>query len=76
MDYFCNHFAINLNIFKSIVNRAIEIDKFLKPEQNPFLGYKYDREVSTTKEKLNEAEIMKQKYIMGIVHEIKIEWNY
>ncbi|MEI8203370.1 MAG: site-specific integrase [Bacteroidota bacterium] len=52
-----NTIAINLNIFKSIVNRAIEIDKFLKPEQNPFLGYKYEREVSTTKEKLNEAEI-------------------
>ena len=53
-----NTIAINLNIFKSIVNRAIEIDKFIKPEQNPFLGYKYDREVSTTKEKLNEAEII------------------
>lgn len=53
-----NTIAINLNIFKSIVNRAIEIDKFIKPELNPFLGYKYDREVSTTKEKLNEAEIL------------------
>lgn len=52
-----NTIAINLNIFKSIVNRAIEIDKFIKPELNPFLGYKYTREVSTTKEKLNEAEI-------------------
>ena len=52
-----NTIAINLNIFKSIINRAIEIDRFIKPEQNPFLGYKYDREVSTTKEKLNEAEI-------------------
>lgn len=52
-----NTIAINLNIFKSIVNRAIEIDRCIKPEQNPFLGYKYDREVSTTKEKLNEAEI-------------------
>ena len=52
-----NTIAINLNIFKSIVNRAIEIDKFIKPELNPFLGYKYTREVSPTKEKLNEAEI-------------------
>ncbi len=52
-----NTIAINLNIFKTIINRAIEIDKLLKPEQNPFLGYKYTREVSTTKEKLNEAEI-------------------
>ncbi len=52
-----NTIAINLNIFKTIINRAVEIDKLLKPEQNPFLGYKYTREVSTTKEKLNEAEI-------------------
>lgn len=52
-----NTIAINLNIFKTIINRAVEIDKLLKPEQNPFLGYKYTREVSTTKEKLNESEI-------------------
>jgi len=52
-----NTIAINLNIFKSIINRAVEVDKLIKPEQNPFLGYKYTREVSTTKEKLNESEI-------------------
>ena len=63
-----NTIAINLNIFKSIVNRAIEIDRFLKPEQNPFLGYKYDREVSTTKEKLNEAEIK-------IIEELELKEN-
>lgn len=52
-----NTIAINLNIFKTIINRAVEVDRLLKPEQNPFLGYKYTREISTTKEKLNEAEI-------------------
>ena len=54
-----NTIAINLNIFKTIINRAVEVDKLLTPEQNPFLGYKYAREVSTTKEKLNEEEINK-----------------
>ena len=52
-----NTIAINLNIFKTIINRAVEIDRLIKPEQNPFLGYKYSREISTTKEKLNEKEI-------------------
>ena len=52
-----NTIAINLNIFKSIVNRAIEVDKLIKPDLNPFLGYNYTREVSTTKEKLNQTEI-------------------
>jgi hypothetical protein len=33
-----NTIAINLNIFKTIINRAVEIDKLIKPEQNPFLG--------------------------------------
>ncbi|MBP7179665.1 MAG: site-specific integrase [Dysgonomonadaceae bacterium] len=54
-----NTIAINLNIFKTIINRAVEVDKIITPEQNPFLGYKYTREVSTTKEKLNENEINK-----------------
>lgn len=54
-----NTIAINLNIFKTIINRAIEVDKLLTPEQNPFLGYKYTREVSSTKEKLNKEEIHK-----------------
>ena len=52
-----NTIAINLNIFKTIINRAVEVDRLIKPEQNPFLGYKYSREISTTKEKLNEKEI-------------------
>lgn len=52
-----NTIAVNLRIFKTIINRAIEIDKLITPEQNPFLGYKYTREVSTPKEKLNEREI-------------------
>ena len=51
-----NTIAINLNIFKTIINRAVEVDRLIKPEQNPFLGYKYSREISTTKEKLNEKE--------------------
>jgi len=52
-----NTLAVNLNIFKTIINRAIELDKIIKPEKNPFLGYKYDKAVSTIKDKLNESEI-------------------
>ena len=33
--------------------------------------YKRERQLKETLDKLNEAEIAKQKYIMGIVHEIK-----
>ncbi len=52
-----NTLAVNLNIFKTLINRAIELDKKIKPENNPFLGYKYDKSTNTIKEKLNEAEI-------------------
>lgn len=52
-----NTIAVNLNIFKALLNRAIEQDKLLKPENNPFLGYKYNKGISSLKEKLNEAEI-------------------
>jgi integrase len=51
--------TLNLIIFKTLINRAIEVEKIIKPEMNPFLGYKYDKTISTTKEKLNEAEIKK-----------------
>ena len=52
-----NTIVANFNIFKAIVNRAIMTDKLIKPEKNPFLGYKLNSEIKTTKEKLNEAEI-------------------
>ena len=52
-----NTIAINLNIFKTIINRAVEVDKILTPEENPFLGYKYTREIASPKDKLNEKEI-------------------
>ncbi len=52
-----NTIAVTFNIFKAIVNRAIEIDKYITPDKNPFFGFKYDKSVSTIKEKLNEAEI-------------------
>jgi site-specific recombinase XerD len=45
-----------LNVFRALVKRAVEVDKLMKPEKNPFLFFKY-KGVSTTKEKLNEAEI-------------------
>lgn len=51
-----NTIALNLRIFKTIVNRAIEIDRLIKPEKNPFLSFKYAT-VKTSKAKLSDAEI-------------------
>jgi site-specific recombinase XerD len=45
-----------LNVFRALVKRAVEVDTLMKPEKNPFLFFKY-KGVSTTKEKLSEAEI-------------------
>jgi len=52
-----NTIEVNLNIFKALINRAIEVEKRLKPELNPFLGYDYGKTIKTFKDKLNEAEI-------------------
>ena len=49
--------SLNLIIFKTLINRAIKVEKIIKPDANPFLGYKYDTAVSSPKEKLNAAEI-------------------
>lgn len=51
-----NTIQVILNIFKTIVNRAIEIDNKIKPEENPFLKFKYSG-VKTIKDKLNETEL-------------------
>jgi len=50
---------LNLIIFKTLINRAIVVEKIIKPEMNPFLGYKKLSAISTVKEKLNEGEIQK-----------------
>lgn len=52
-----NTLKTNFNIFRSIVNRAIEIDGLIKPEKNPFFGYSF-KGVTTVKEKLNMDEIL------------------
>lgn len=52
-----NTIAINLNIFKTLINRAVEVEKIISPDHNPFLGYKYTREIASSKDKLNENEI-------------------
>jgi integrase len=49
--------SLTLRIFKTLVNRAVMVEKIIKPEMNPFLGYKYAREKSSPKEKLNGSEI-------------------
>jgi len=53
-----NTIAINFNIFKTLVNRAITIDGYLKIEKNPFNVFNY-KGTKTLKEKLNEEEIKK-----------------
>lgn len=51
-----NTIQVNFNIFKTIVNRAIEIEGLIKPEKNPFMAFSY-KGVKTAKEKLNGDEI-------------------
>lgn len=53
-----NTIQVNFNIFKTLVKRAIEVEGLMKPEKNPFLTFSY-KGVSTTKDKLDEAEIEK-----------------
>ena len=52
-----NTISLTLRIFKTIINRAVQIDKLIKPDQNPFLGYKYDQPRYASKEKLSQEEI-------------------
>ena len=57
-----NTLQVNFNIFKTLINRAIEIEGLMKPEKNPFMAFSY-KGVKTMKEKLNEDEI---KLIIGL----------
>lgn len=52
-----NTVQVHLNIFRTLVRRAIEVDKLMKAEKNPFLSFKYQG-VKTSKEKLNLEEII------------------
>jgi len=51
-----NTIEVVLNIFKTIVKRAVKIDKLIAYSDDPFLTYKYHG-VKTTKEKLDEQEL-------------------
>ena len=51
-----NTIAILFNIFKTLINRATKIERYMKHDDNPFNTFQY-RGVKTMKEKLNEAEI-------------------
>lgn len=51
-----NTVQTNLNIFRTLIKKAIEIDKLMKIDRNPFLAFKY-KGVKTEKEKLNSEEI-------------------
>jgi integrase/recombinase XerD len=52
-----NTISLTLRIFKTLINRAIQVDKLITPDQNPFLGYKYDLPKYAAKEKLTLDEI-------------------
>lgn len=49
--------SLTLRIFKTIINRAIQVEKIITPDGNPFLGFKYDSPKYSAKEKLSESEI-------------------
>lgn len=51
-----NTIAQVFNKFKALVTRAIEIDGKMKPEQNPFMKFKYGT-LKTEKEKLDTVEL-------------------
>lgn len=51
-----NTVQTNLNIFRTLIKRAIEVDRLMKMDNNPFLTFKY-KGVPTEKEKLNKQEI-------------------
>lgn len=53
-----NTIMVIFNIFKTIVNRAIEIDNKMKPENNPFMKFRYSG-VKVVKEKLDASELDK-----------------
>lgn len=54
-----NTIAVNLNIFKTLVNKGIA-EGHINPQKNPFLGFSY-KTIKTVKEKLTEEEIAKIK---------------
>lgn len=60
-----NTVQTNLNIFRTLIKKAIEIDKLMKMDRNPFLAFKY-KGVKTEKEKLNSEEI---DLIIGLILE-------
>lgn len=51
-----NTIQVNLNIFRTLIRRAIEVEGLMKAEKNPFLAFKY-KGVKTLKEKLDIEEI-------------------
>lgn len=52
-----NTISLTLRIFRTIINRAIQIDKIITPAANPFMGFKYVSPKYSAKEKLNTEEI-------------------
>ena len=54
-----NTIAVNLNIFKTLVNKGV-VEGHIEPQKNPFLSFSY-KTIKTIKEKLTEDEIDKIK---------------
>lgn len=53
-----NTIQVILNIFRTLVKRAIDVEGLIKPDKNPFLTFKYSG-VKTIKDKLDIEEIRK-----------------
>ena len=62
-----NTIQVVLNIFKTIINKSIKIDKRIKPEDNPFLAFKY-KGVKTERGKLTSDELQ-------ALHDLELEEN-
>ncbi|HYQ58482.1 MAG TPA: phage integrase SAM-like domain and Arm DNA-binding domain-containing protein, partial [Draconibacterium sp.] len=52
-----NTISLTLRIFRTIINRAIQIDKIITPAANPFMGFNYVSPKYSAKEKLTAEEI-------------------
>lgn len=55
-----NSIQVIMKAFRALINRAIEVDKIIPVDKNPFLNYKL-KGVETTKDKLDQSEIEKIK---------------
>lgn len=67
-----NSIQVIMKAFRALINRAVEVDKIIPMDKNPFLTYKL-KGVETTKDKLDKEEI--DKIINLDLPEGSLIWN-